>query len=40
MNDTEINDVRTAKDFRQITFSKFQKIKVKKNLLIVYQMEK
>ena len=33
MNETEINDIRTKTDFKQITFSKFQKIKVKKELI-------
>lgn len=32
MTDTEINDVRTKSDFRQITFSGFQKVKVKKEI--------
>lgn len=33
MNDNEINDKRTPVDFRQITFSKFQKTKVKKEFI-------
>jgi len=33
MNDTEINDIRVKKDFNQMTFSKFQKTKVKKELI-------
>ena len=32
MTDTEINDIRTKSDFRQITFSGFQKVKVKKEI--------
>ena len=35
MSDTEINDKRNQKDFKGITFSKFQKVKVKRNSLIV-----
>lgn len=33
MNDNEINDKRMQTEFRQITFSNFQKIKVKKELI-------
>lgn len=33
MNDNEINDKRSQSEFRQITFSNFQKIKVKKELI-------
>ena len=33
MNDAEINDVRTKKDFKGITFSNFQKQKVKTELI-------
>lgn len=33
MNSTDINDVRTHKDFTNITFSKYQKVKVKQELL-------
>lgn len=33
MNDTDINDMRSAAEFKGITFSKFQKIKVKTELI-------
>jgi hypothetical protein len=33
MSDTEINDKRNPKEFNGITFSKFQKVKVKKELI-------
>jgi hypothetical protein len=33
MNDNEINDVRKASEFRSITFSGYQKVKVKKTLI-------
>ena len=33
MNDTDINDIRSAAEFKGITFSKFQKIKVKTELI-------
>ena len=37
MSDTEINDKRNPKEFKGITFSKFQKVKVKKELIGVLQ---
>ena len=40
MNDTDINDKRTAHDFRGVTFSKFQKSKVKTALLSCLVMNK
>lgn len=33
MNDTEINDIRNSSEFKGITFSKFQKVKVKNELI-------
>ena len=33
MNDTEINDIRSSAEFKGITFSKFQKVKVKNELI-------
>ena len=33
MEDKDINDIRTYKDFRNISFSEFQKIKVKIELI-------
>jgi len=33
MNDTEINDIRSSNEFKGITFSKFQKLKVKTELI-------
>ena len=33
MNENEINDYRTLKDFKQLTFSKFSRIKVRNELL-------
>ncbi len=33
MNENEINDKRNSTDFRQTTFSKFQKVKVKRELI-------
>ncbi len=33
MNDSEINDVRLQKEFKGATFSKFQKQKVKQQLI-------
>lgn len=40
MNDNEINDKRIPTDFRQTTFSKFQKVKVKKELINCLQSGK
>jgi hypothetical protein len=33
MNDTEINDKRSSAEFKGITFSKFQKSKVKTEII-------
>ena len=40
MNDNEINDKRNQAEFRQITFSNFQKTKVKKELSMCLQGSK
>lgn len=40
MNENEINDKRIPTDFRQTTFSKFQKVKVKKELINCLQSSK